>query len=283
MADIESKSSTSPAGKTVAEPKKKCNTKLWLLLAFIACAGGAIGGVLGGVVLNKGRWIEGSWVSNYGTYVTVTATHWYAVSPWGTTVYAIDQKTDSYTIMQNPSTASYNADKWTKNEYHPIKEGWGFCSSVYDGESAKAALEKDTTEIYKKEDEEKGCNSFPFTKMAAFKFPIAGSWKTNYDQTLTLTATSWTTKGKDSESVYKIEAFGKNFVLMQNPSDAKYNPSKWTKVEFHTVGDGFGYCMSIFAGETGPETMSTSTKTIYNSANATAGCNGFPHTIASPA
>jgi hypothetical protein len=32
---------------------------------------------------------------------------------------------------------------------------------------------------------------------------------------------------------------------MQNPADDSYNPSKFRKEEFHTVGTGFGYCSSV--------------------------------------
>ena len=83
-------------------------------------------------------------------------------------------------------------------------------------------------------------------------------------------------------STYTIEAYTSNWILMQNPVDAAYNPSLWTKVEFHTVGSGFGYCMSVYNGASAPAALATDTSAIYNSSDASSGCNGFSHSVASP-
>jgi hypothetical protein len=90
---------------------------------------------------------------------------------------------------------------------------------------------------------------------------------------------------------YKIEAWGAitspsaeylpaGWILMQNPADDKYNPSKWTKVHWHTVGSGIGYCMAIYDGETRASTLKKDLTGIYDHTDAAKGCSGFGHSIA---
>jgi hypothetical protein len=222
---------------------------------------------------------QGTWLSNWGSYITITPEYMYTVSPWGSSVHKIRTLTNSMIIMQNPATDSYNPSKWSKMEYHATEQGWAFCFSVYDAETADAALSSDTAEVYSASDAEKGCNGFSHTTVTAFAMPIAGSWKTNWGQDLTVTSTEW----KEDKNTYAIEAYGANFALMQNPADAEYNPSKWTKVEFHTVGKGFGYCYSVYDGASAAEAFSKDTSKLYDSSDADAGCSGFGHTISSPA
>jgi hypothetical protein len=265
-------------------PKRKCNPCLIVAL-LVVVIGGATGGVLGWYFSSQGSWVKGTWASNFGSYMTITSDHIYQVSSWGTTVYTVHTMTNSYAIMQNPSTDAYNPSKWTKMEYHAIEDGkFGVCSTVYNGETAQAALDTDTSAIYDSTDASSGCNGFPFTEMTAYEFPIAGTYSTNYGSTLTLDAARWVSvDGNDNEATWAIEAYGNNFVLMQNAPDAAYNANKWTKVNFHTVGSGFGFCMSVYNGDTAVAAITTDTAAIYSATNATAGCNGFPHTIASPA
>ena len=154
---------------------------------------------------------------------------------------------------------------------------------MYDADTAEAAESKDTSATYTSTNAATGCNGFPHTVMSKATLSIAGKWSTNYGSTLTISESEWKSESSYGNSVHQILAFGKNFVLMQNPADDEYNPSKWTKVEYHTSGADFGFCMSVYSGETAGAALMTDTSTIYNKANATAGCNGFPHTIASPA
>ena len=66
---------------------------------------------------------------------------------------------------------------------------------------------------------------------------------------------------------------------MQNPADAEYNPSKWSLIQWHKSGNGYGYCTSVYDGASATAAFTKDTKTIYDGANAATGCNGFPHTI----
>lgn len=211
----------------------------------------------------------------------------WSVSSWGTSVRTINRTvygTDtSAIIMQNPADDSYNPSLWTKMEYHMLNPGWAFCSSVYNGASAQAALEADTTSIYDHTDATTGCNGFSHTTVTALAMPVAGSWSTNFGSTLTINENTWTREASYGTSVYRINTWGTNYVLMQNPSDDEYNPDLWTKVDFHMIGTTFGYCMSVYNGADAIAALTTDVTTIWRSANATHGCNGFPHEIASPA
>jgi hypothetical protein len=252
---------------------------------LVAITGGTVGGVLGGLLGGSGEWIKGTWVSNYGSYITITDDYWISVSPWGTSVHAIDQLTPGYVIMQNPSSDDYNPDKWTKNEFHRTEgDDWGYCSSVYNAATAQAAVDTDTSSIYTAADAEKGCNGFGHTKLSPYALPIIGGWNDNFGAKLTINATHWASEASWGSSVYRILAWGNDFVLMQNPSDDTYNPSKWTYVQFHSVaGGGIGFCMSVYDGADQAATLATDTTNIYAAANSTHGCNNFPHTIATPA
>merc|ERR1712196_764934 len=95
---------------------------------------------------------------------------------------------------------------------------------------------------------------------------------------IAITATTWTS----GSSVYNIELYTDAIIVMQNPADATYNPSKWTKVEWHASGSGFGYCQSVYDGETAAAALAADTSSIYDATDASAGCNGFSHSVASP-
>jgi hypothetical protein len=277
----------SPPAKAV--PKKTgCNVKLWVgLTVFVVVAAGLGLGLGLGLSASPGGMIRGHWKTNFGSYLTITDTHWLGVSSYGASTYTINHFTNSYVVMQNSAADSYNPSKFTKSEYHSTATGWAFCQSVYDGADAASTAAHDTSAIYDAADATKGCNNFPHTLVEPYVLPIVGSWKDNYGAEITITEDEYKTKstynGVTSESVYKILAFGANFLLMQNPADASYNPSKWTKQEFHMVGNDFGYCQSVYDGADAVTALEKDTTAVYLSANATHGCDGFPHSVASPA
>jgi hypothetical protein len=283
MSASEMENATSTTAPAKQPEKKKMNPAIIAVILLVGCGGGAIGGIVGG--LSSSNPIKGTWVSPYGSYVTITDTYWYSVASWGSSAYEIDSNSGGVVIMQNPSSDAYNPDKWSKIEYVTFEgtTGWAQCTSVYDADTAAAALSTDTSDTVDSTDSASGCNGFPFTTYEAYDFPIAGTWTTDWGSTLTITATEWASSSSWGDSTYTIEAYGANFVLMQNPADDAYNPSLWTLVQFHTVGDGFGYCMSVYNGATSAAALMTDTSSIYTSSNATAGCNGFSHTVASPA
>jgi hypothetical protein len=266
-------------------PQSKLKKVLIGLLIFVACAGGAIGGVLGGIA-GSGGMVKGTWKTNYGQYMTVTDGYWYTVSSWGKSATKISKLTGSYAITQNSADDAYNPSKWVKTEYHATADGWAFCSSVYDAETAAAAEGKDTATIYKSADAAAGCNGFPHSLVTPYAMPIAGNWKTNWDETLSISATECKGKGSGADAkefAYRIEAYGESFILMQNPADSEYNPSKWTLVEFKKSGSEFSYCMSVYDGANAVAALTKDTSSIYDAANSASGCNGFGHTVAKAA
>merc|ERR1711924_565157 len=101
---------------------------------------------------------------------------------------------------------------------------------------------------------------------------MGGSWSTNWGESLTLSAES-----SGASSTYPIEAYGDSFILMQNPADDAYNPSKWTKVEYATDGDDFGYCMTVYDGSSAKAAPTSDTSAFYDAANTTPGQRLQPH------
>jgi len=156
--------------------------------------------------------------------------------------------------------------------------------SIYNGASAVAALTADTNAIYNNSDASGGCNGFSHSVASPYAMPINGSWQDNWGANISITNSQWmSVSSSGSSSTYTIEMYTNNVIVMQNPATAAYNPSLWTKVEFHTVGEGFGYCMSIYNGASAVAALTADTNAIYNNSDASGGCNGFGHSVASPA
>jgi hypothetical protein len=241
--------------------------------------------------------MSGTYLSNFGSYITVTENEWIDVSPWGRSYYSILSSDNGGSgvgiiIMQTHAAAAYFPSKWNKVEYHEIAGGGlAYCTTVYDADSSQAALDADTSAIYNQDDEAAGCDGFPFTEMSPYAFPLAGTWTDNYGATLTLDGTTWESSATYGDSLFHVVAYGDNFVLMQNDADAAYYANKWTKLEFVSIteaGSGtsagdFTYCSTVYDGETAEAALLSDTSGFYNTADISAGCNGFPHSIASPA
>ena len=271
-------SGTAKSGGSAAAQKYKKNLYIGLILVASCIAGGLAGGLSKPMII-------GTWKSNWGEYVTVTSTHWYGRGYWGASVYTIGSISNSRAIMQNDPDAVYNPSKWTKSQYHAAEDGIAVCYIVYNGETAAVARDTDTSGIYDSSDETGGCNGWQFTRFTAYAMPIAGKWADNWGGKHEITATEWikTSSADPPVSVsYPIEAYGGNFILYQNPADDEYNPSKWVLTEFHMIGNGFGYCISV--GATAAAALrGGGIAAGYNASDATSGCNGFGHTVASPA
>ena len=69
------------------------------ILSRLCAQGGIFGGLNGGGAQRKGTWL-----TNWGTYITITDSHWYGVSPWGTTVQTVVSLSNDMAIVKNPST-----------------------------------------------------------------------------------------------------------------------------------------------------------------------------------
>ena len=185
-------------------------------------------------------------------------------------------------IMQNPADDAYNPSLWTKVEFHATSGGsYGYCMSVYTAPNESAAVAFYTSSIYNASDATTGCNGFSHSVIAPYSNPIAGSWLGNYGSQLTVTDSTWTSVASWGTSVYTILLYTSSMIIMQNPADDAYNPSLWTKVEYHgSSAAGFSYCMSVYNAPTYQAAISTATLgTVYNSSNAASGCNGFSHSI----
>jgi hypothetical protein len=279
--------------KTAHTDKTKgMSLKVWGGIAFAAVVlGGAAGAIA--VLLSKdsksGMPLKGTWVTGSGSYVTITDDTWYSVASWGTSVYAISKYTDAYSIAQNPADDNYNPSLWRKEEYHAITDNSGpsfaWCSSVYNAATAAAAEATDTSVDvdgngdvdYNAADAAKGCNGFSFSTLTAYANPYIGTFNDNWGSTFTVTATE--VGGRT------IEAWGDSWILAQNAADDAYNPSLWSLFKFHTNDGGqLGYCQIVYNGATAAAALTADISASYNAANMlTDGCNGFGHTLLTPA
>jgi hypothetical protein len=227
----------------------------------------------------KGKWITGS-----GSYVSITNDKWYSMASWGKSVYELEAYTDAMSLAQNPADDAYNPSLWRKEEFHAITGGFAFCSSVYNGASAAAALGTDTSVDvdgngdvdYNAADATSGCNGFGHSTLTAYVNPHIGTYDTNWGSTFTVTATM-----VDSST---IEAWGDSWILAQNAADDAYNPSLWSLFKFHTNGSGqLGYCQIVYNGATAAAALTADISASYDAANMlTDGCNGFGHTLLTP-
>ena len=178
-----------------------------------------------------------------------------------------------------------NPSKWKKTDYFATATGWAYCDSVYNGASMTATLAMSDTETgFSATNATHGCGGqFSHTALTPYSMPLAGTWTTNYGQTLTITSAEWKSESSYGTSISRIEAYGADWVLMQNAADDAYNPSKWTYVQWHTTsGGGIGYCATIYNGASVAATLATDTSTLYIASNATHGCGAsqFSHTLA---
>ena len=227
--------------------------------------------------------LAGTYLTNYGSYISVTDNTWYTVSSYGTSMYHIHAFEGSYIIAQNSANNSYNAGQWSKFEFHATSGGgYGYCQSVYNAATANAAYNTDTSSIYNAADAAAGCNGFGHTTMTPYAIPAAGSYLDNWNTYQSISATMWSSVGSYGTSTYRIEAYGADWALAQNSASASYNPSLWSLFRFHaTSGGSYGFCQIVYNGATAPAAL-VGDVSAYNASNAASGCNGFSHTIASP-
>ena len=67
--------------------------------------------------------LTGHWMATTGSALTISDDRWVSVASWGISTYTIEFFTPSLVVMQNSPTASYNAGKWSKVEYHTNADG----------------------------------------------------------------------------------------------------------------------------------------------------------------
>jgi hypothetical protein len=227
--------------------------------------------------------IAGRWMGNFGTSFVINGTMWLQLASWGSSMYRVTQFTSTYAIMQNPANDAYNPSLWTKAEFHNLPGGSvGMCMTVYNAATEAAALAANTATIYNASNPTSGCNGFGHTVMTRYTNPLAGSWTSNWGTAFTISDNVWHESSSWGSSTYTILGYTPTYLIVQNPSTDAYNPSLWSKIEFHNrvASVGFRYCTTVYDAATWAAAYSTATTTIYNTSNAAAGCNGFGHTIA---
>ena len=227
--------------------------------------------------------IAGRWMDNFGTSFVINGTMWLQLASWGSSMYRVTQFTSTYAIMQNPANDAYNPSLWTKAEFHNLPGGSvGMCMTVYNAATEAAALAANTATVYNTSNPTSGCNGFGHTVMTRYTNPLAGSWTSDWGTAFTISDHVWHESSSWGSSTYTILGYTPTYLIVQNPSTDAYNPSLWSKIEFHNrvASVGFRYCTTVYDAATWAAAYSTATTTIYNTSNAAAGCNGFGHTIA---
>jgi hypothetical protein len=223
--------------------------------------------------------MKGTWLTNYGSYITVTNEAWYSGT---SSIYAIEAYTNAKILAENGATNAYNPGKYTLTDFHTTVGGFGYCQSIYNGEGAAATLLTSTASIYNGTNAASGCNGFGHTTMTSYALVLSndeGKYVDNYGGNHTIQSGVWT----QGSSSYNIEAYGNNWVLAQNAATNSWNPGKWSKFMFHTSGSGYGYCQVIYDAATAAAALTADVSATYNATNAASGCgsSGFAHSILS--
>ena len=227
--------------------------------------------------------IAGTWVDNWGGYVTVNNNYWYTGTSYGdnyNTIHSFTSNGDNTgTIIFQTSPTAYNPNTWSKIQYHAVGTGFGYCTTAYGQASAQAAI--DYEGVYDATDAAAGCGESGFSHSVAtpYDMPITGSWTDNWGTSLSITNTVYTS----GTTEHAIELYTATYFVYKVPTTAEYNPGTYSKIQFHTVGNGFGYCTSVYGAATAHEALTT--VGVYNSSDASGGCgsSGFAHSVASPA
>ncbi|MGM0578436.1 MAG: hypothetical protein ACQEXJ_22110 [Myxococcota bacterium] len=107
---------------------------------------------------------------------------------------------------------------------------------------------------------------------------VAGTWDTDYDTTLAITADAW------GEQVLAGYDNAINVAVTQNPADAEFDPEKFNRLVWtEPAADGaFWYCTVDFGLDT-EQAAWDSEATADDSDPANGGCGGFPWTEMTPA
>lgn len=110
--------------------------------------------------------------------------------------------------------------------------------------------------------------------------PILGHFIGAYGTALTITEDYWFSIASWGAGASAINSYGEGYLIMQNPKDDAYNPSLWSKVNFHDVTTaGFAYCTTVYNAPTATDALLMGGPAMYDPTNANGGCglSGFSH------
>ena len=236
-------------------------------------------------VAADGMPLRGTWLTNYGSYVTVSPTTWISMSSWSNSYQIINTWNATSLAKQNEADASYNPSKWVRSEYHLLPDGTAaFCDIIYDAQTEAEALNADVTgQVVRENATTNGCGgSFAHTLMSPYNIPVAGSWVDNYGTPITITNHLWEVAASWGYSNYTILAYGANFAIAQNGPDNSYNAGKFSRFDYHDISSsGFEWCQSVYNADTARLALKPTGPTGYSAANKTHGCGGsFAHSTA---
>ena len=226
--------------------------------------------------------LAGTYLTNFGSYITVNDGTWYTVASYGTSMYHIHAFEGSYIIAQNSANNSYNAGQWSKFEFHATSGGgYGYCQSVYNAATANAAYNTDTSSIYNAADAAAGCNGFGHTTMT----PCSRRRPANSSTTGAITSRSTPACGTRSRRPAPRRCTVSRRTARTGSSRRTRRPTRgtnmWSLFRFHTVGSGYGFCQIIYNGNSASDTI-LGDVSAYNASDASAGCNGFGHSTMAP-
>jgi len=228
--------------------------------------------------------VAGRWISAYSSFV-VTNTMWLSVSlsSGSASEWHITQHTSNTIIAQNSMNNTYNPGQWSKFRFHGLTSGgFSYCQVAYDAASEQAAIDAiDAVEVYDASDAATGCGSFnsPHSVLTKYVNPVKGAWAST-SSTFDISDDTWFSSASWGNNTFSILFYIPGMIIAQNAADDAYNPSKWSKFQFHDLtSGGFSYCQTVFSGETWRAALSE--VPIYNASDAATGCGSFnsPHSV----
>jgi hypothetical protein len=112
---------------------------------------------------------------------------------------------------------------------------------------------------------------------------IQGTWESNFGGTEIISGDSWATESEDFSSAVRIDAYSneENEVITQNPDDAEYFPSRYSRVVYTDIDDdSFYYCITDFDVATSADARARNTVADDSDPeNGGCGSGGFAWTL----
>ena len=223
---------------------------------------------------NAGEPIEvlGQWASAWGREQITE-------QRWGRDALIENDNAGNWAVTQTAEDADYNPGLYNKIVWtEPDAGGFYYCVAAFGLESAEEA--RQTEGVSDATDPSMGgCgeSDFAWTRLVANdEIEIAGQWRSNFDADEEISSTSW------DFGYYVADLIGfnnaQNVAVTQNPSDAEYDPDKFSRVVWTEPEQGsFYYCTVEFGLESAEEAWASEAVADPTDLDG-AGCGGSPWT-----
>ena len=211
--------------------------------------------------------ILGTWASDFGGYEELTSTAWDDA-----TILEYDNAARvAYT--QNPANDAYDPSKFNKIVWTSPSAGSFYYCWVDYGLDDLASAKASTKVADASSPDTSGCGGFAWTKLTRVDpIEIRGTWNSNFGGTETISSRKW------NDATVQMFDNAANVAFTQNPVDAQYDPSKFSKLVWTEPTAGSFYYCTVDFGLDSLAAAQASTKTADSSQPDTGGCGGFSWT-----